>query len=270
MSGGTLGSTSVAMMSDDELEDHYEDERDDGARYAPISSIDMWAIPKALTSLALFDDDPYLRLQTVNLAVVDKFISDLEKRTLRRLIDEERTPTDDAMFLGAQSQMWIFAAYEIQRTWRQRMTDIIKWHECGGLGQKIASLEKDDGFQHFGKQARAHTLRKVQADSNIIQTIRDDLKRTYIAFTRLEFLRVFIAKHEISGKPNGIAMSPGYGRINMWCGSLDYEMNNGRYIMYNINRRDIADEIRAIPSLDLPTDDNIASFKAFMKGPPNA
>lgn len=255
----------------DEQEDFYdgENERDQGPRYAPIDSIDMWAIPKALTSLALFDNDPYLRLQAVNLAVVDKFINGLEKRTLRRLMDEERTPMDDAMFLGAQSQMWIFAAYEIQRTWRQRVNDVLTLHKNGGLELKIASLEKDEGFQHFGKQARADMLRKVQADPSIIQTINNDLKRTYIAFTRLEFLRVFIAKHEISGKPNGIAMSPGYGRINMWCGSLDYEMNNGKYVMYNINRRDIADDIRAFPSLEVPADKNIDSFKAFMKGPPN-
>ena len=32
-----------------------------------------------------------------------------------------------------------------------------------------------------------------------------------------------------------------------------------------INRRDIADDIRAIPSLDVPTDENLASFDEYMK-----
>ena len=35
-----------------------------------------------------------------------------------------------------------------------------------------------------------------------------------------------------------------------------------------INRRDIADDIRAIPNLEVPTDDNLASFDEYMKGPP--
>lgn len=34
-----------------------------------------------------------------------------------------------------------------------------------------------------------------------------------------------------------------------------------------VNRRDIADEMRAIPDLEVPTDENLASFDEFMKGP---
>jgi len=49
---------------------------------------------------------------------------------------------------------------------------------------------------------------------------------------------------------------------------LDYEIENGIYSMGTINRRDIADEIRALLAIDyVPNDDDIASFDEFMRGP---
>lgn len=69
-------------------------------------------------------------------------------------------------------------------------------------------------------------------------------------------------------KDNSVALRPGYGRINSWCGALDYEIENGIYSMGTINRRDIADEIRALLADDyVPSDDDIASFDEFMRGP---
>ena len=111
----------------------------------PLSEIDPSAINKALCSLTLLGDDLYLRMQAMNLGVVDPFIADLEARLLRKQIDEERTPLPDALFVPAQSQMWIFAAYELLRTWRQRVADMIKWHENSGLEIKLRALEEDLG-----------------------------------------------------------------------------------------------------------------------------
>jgi hypothetical protein len=78
----------------------------------------------------------------------------------------------------------------------------------------------------------------------------------------------FEKAHEVAGKARAPAMAPGYGRINSHCGALDYELGSGRYIMGYINRRDVADEIRAIPTLDIPSDETLVSFDQFMKGPP--
>ena len=50
-------------------------------------------------------------------------------------IDIERTPSDTAMFVSAQSQMWIFALYELLRTWRSRTRKLIKWKENGAIPQ---------------------------------------------------------------------------------------------------------------------------------------
>lgn len=244
------------------------DEHDHSSRYRDTSALEGWEIPAALRSLTLFED-PYLSMQAQNLAIVDGFLNTLERRLLKKHFQEDRTPFEDAMFLNAQSQMWIFAAYEVVRTWRQRAKDMIKWHDNGGLELKLETLEADHGFVHDGNFRMASMVRAVVADPTMAQKLRDDLKRTHMLFVRMEYLRVSLAKHEVRGRAKALALAPGYGRINSWCGALDYEMNNGKYIMGNINRRDIADDIRAIPSLDVPTDEDLGSFDGYMKGPPD-
>ena len=163
--------------------------------------------------------------------------------------------------------MWIFAAYELLRTWWQRAKDFRKLASNGGLELKLAALRKDVGFVHFGREVRAGQIEKVLEDPRRIEAVGDDLKRTYIPFTRLEAIRVSLAKHEVRKRHNSVALHPGYGRINQSCGALDYEIEVGRTSQGTINRRDIAEEIRAFPRMGVPSDEDLASFDAFMRGP---
>jgi hypothetical protein len=162
--------------------------------------------------------------------------------------------------------MWIFAAYELMRTWRQRGQDMLKWAGNGGLEAKLAHLKRKTAYVHFGRESRARQIEQVLANPALLQTIRDDLRRTYIPFARLEAIRVSIAKHEIRGQKNSVALMPTHGRINRWCGSIDFELENEGVIQGTVSRRDIADELRNIPNLYLPTDDEIRSFDEFMRG----
>lgn len=247
-----------------------DEDRDDFPEYRSPSDIAPNELSGALQSLYLIGDDPYLRMQALNLSVVDQFIMKLEYETRRKLIDEERTPMPEAVFLSAQSQMWIFAAYEILRTWRERAKGVVKAFENGGLELKVEALEKELDFVHVGRQLRAMQLRRILEDPSIIQTIKIDLRRSHMAFARIEHLRVSLAKHEVSGKANSIAYDPGYGRINQWCGSLDYQLEQGAAILGTISRRDIAEDIRHIPaSDDAPSDETIKSFDTYMRGPPS-
>ncbi|RWB66605.1 hypothetical protein [Mesorhizobium sp.] len=95
-----------------------EDERDDPddpadyygeLPYAPFDQIDWTALRRGLTSLQLFDD-PYLSLQITNLEIVDRFITQIEQETLEHVGD--RMDIEQLAFLNAQSQMWIFSAYD--------------------------------------------------------------------------------------------------------------------------------------------------------------
>lgn len=236
--------------------------------YEAAENIDPAALAVALRGLTLFGDDPYLSMQATNLGIVDGFLTQLEMQLMRLRMEQEGTPFAEAAFLSAQSQMWIFAAYEALRTWRQRAKDVIKLAENGGLGHKIAALEADQGFTHHARLIRADQLRRVQGNPKLTDTLRQDLKRIHMPFARMEALRISLAKHEEGGRRNSIAYAPGYGRINLWCGAIDYELTVGRAILGTISHRDIANDIRAIATIPPPTDEDIASFDEFMKGPP--
>ncbi len=249
------------------MEDDIYDQ-DDTPEYRDPDEIKPSELSQALSSLTLMDD-PYLRMQAFNLSFVDQFVMGLEYDVLRKLYSEDSTPPE-AMFLNALSQMWVFSAYELLRTWRERVKEVLKLHDNGGLTLKIDALSKNLGFQHFGRKIRADHLRAVLADPTIIAKIKGELRLTHIPFARIEFIRVTLAKHEVRGKGKSIAYAPGYGRINMWCGSLDYQLENNGAILGNISRRDIADELRLLSDRkNLPTDEELDSFEVFMKGPPS-
>ncbi len=235
--------------------------------YRSPDSIDPNELRGALSSLCLLGDDLYLRMQVTNVGLVDHYIMGLEYHVLRKLLEEEKTPAETA-FLGAQSQMWIFAVYELMRTWRQRAREVVRLHQSGKLATKIEALEEGLGYRHIGRELRARQLRDVLADPSALDRLQSDLRRSHIPFRRVEFIRVTLAKHEISKQKDSIAFAPGYGRINHWCGSLDYQMEKGALILDYISRRDIADELRAMVQGDPPTDDDLARFDAVMNTDP--
>ena len=250
------------MRKDDEPED-----RQDRLPYRRPEQIDSSELRQALVALPLLGEDMFLRMQAFNLSIVDPFLMQLEAEVLRKLMQEERTPVQEAAFLSAQSQMWIFAAYELLRTWRGRVRNIRKWAENGGLEAKCQALELDVGYPHPARKMRAEQIRRVQQDPTVIDRINDALRAVHIPFARLEALRMSMAKHEIKGRPGSVALRPGYGRINQSTGSLDYELENGHYSMGFISRRDIADELRRLANPGpLPSEESLKEFDEYMHG----
>ena len=69
-------------MDDDQ---HYE------TPYLPRDSVKPGQLREALSKLKFLGDDPFLRMQAVNLDIVDQFLTDLEYGVLRELHQEERT-----------------------------------------------------------------------------------------------------------------------------------------------------------------------------------
>lgn len=249
--------------------DEFQDDQDaqNGIRYAHLKDIDFRKTFDGFCSLVLLGDDMYLRMQAFNLQIVDQWTSELEYQVLRKYFEEEKTP-EEAFFLNAQSQMWIMAVYEVFRTWRQRAKYVEGHAKARTLQDEINNLKKDEGYFHAGKEARIALLEDAAKDGQIVERIARDRKRLHIAFRRIEAIRMNLAKHEERGKKDSIAHMPGYGRINMWCGSLDYELAVGRNILGTVSRRDIADSIRALADNEDPPDgESLASFDAFMKGP---
>lgn len=103
--------------------------------------------------------------------------------------------------------------------------------------------------------------------ASIVAELDKQCRPTQIPFTRLEWVRVSLAKREVGGNDKQAALTPGYGRINNWCGSLDFELENGTYSMGYISRRDyvcrhrrrivvLKSYVRTKPLWD----DNVASY----------
>lgn len=244
-------------------DENYHD--DEASKYLLPEKIGNMALFEPLTNLYILGNDIFMRTQAHNLEMTDKFIMDIEYQTLREFFTKEKTPAS-AYFLSAQSQMWIFAAYELMRTWQERCKNIIKWADNGGLQQKLDALKnKSNEVTHFGLENQIRQLEAVIADPSLITRIKNELLHLHIPFTQLEFIRVAIAKHEVSGKAKAAALMPGYGRINMYCGSLDYQMDSGNMILGTINRRDIADSFRSIDcTKEPPSAATLKSFDDFM------
>jgi hypothetical protein len=248
-----------------------EEDRDDVAGFRDPGDIRESELRTVLCGLRLLGEDPYLRMQALNLSIVDQFVMGLEYDTLQKLNEQESTPIPEATFLAAMSQMWIFATYELLRTWRQRAKEVSKLVQNGGLAQKVEGLERNAGKFHVNEQIRARLFRWALDDPNIGDEIRDDLRAIHIPMSRLEHLRISLAKHEVRGHRDSITLHPGYGRINMWCGSLDYEIGVGNVVLDVISRRNIADALRGTSDRsNLPSDDHLKSFDTFMKGPRTA
>jgi len=119
----------------------YENESwdDDLPNYRTADEIPSSEISVALSSLCFLGGDPYLAMQITGIAIVDQFIMGIEYDVLRELHETERTPPA-TVFLSAQTQMWIFAVYELLRTWLEQAKDIIKWslsvNLCAGHNQR--------------------------------------------------------------------------------------------------------------------------------------
>ena len=105
-------------------------------------------IRQVLSRLPAFEDDLYLGMQATNLDIVDGQLRNLEEELLQVYIKEERTPVPEAVFVSALSQLWIFGLYEILRTWRQRLSDLLAFSET------LSTLSKDVKSQELEKRRK--------------------------------------------------------------------------------------------------------------------
>lgn len=250
-------------------DDFIDDEDHDLPRYRSVAEIGPGELVEALKSLAGFSENTFLVMQAHQLGMVDNLLNALEDEIMRHQGDDD-PPRDKMALLGALSPMWIFAAYELQRTWRQRCEEVIKLADNGGLEFKACHLERDLGYRHYDRELRAEQFRDAQQRPELVAQMRVDLRRTEMGFTTLEFIRVALAKHEVSKKGSKkppIAFAPGLARRSRYCGSMEYEMSNGGSIIGTVTRRDIVETIRSIPEAENPSDDTLASFRAYMNPP---
>lgn len=250
-------------ISDEQMHEHYN-----APQYVAFQDIDFSKSIAGFRSLLLLDS-PDLSLQSINACVVDKFITKLEYSLLKTQFDEERTPIDQTIFVTAQSHMWIFSVYELFRTWRGQAKDIIKWSENSILGKMRDGMQ--EGTLNQSTVVRKRQLQTFIDSPTLVLILARDVARTETLFYLIEAIRIRLAKHELpkGGGNSRFPRSPTHGMINRWCGSLDYELEDGMKTTYGIvNRRQIADGIRALALNEEPEDKEIRdSAKEYYRGP---
>jgi hypothetical protein len=184
-------------------------------------------------------------MQAMNVGFVDAHVTQMEYYLLQEYIEIDRTPIESCMTVGALSQMWVYGTYEVLRMWRERKYHFEKWFGNGGIKQKIDSLEQsEDDIPNLTQDIRKRQLVRFQEDTSYRENIDYVWSVLEPAYKAIELYRMNLAKHSAPGKGNVIPRAPGYGRINTFCGSMNYELTirTGEYTV--LCRRDIADCLR--------------------------
>lgn len=220
----------------------FPDEREE-LPYKRFNDVDFSVITSKFRWLPIFDDDLWLGMQAMNVGVTDFVITQQEYALRDEWIEIEKTPTESAIIVSALSQMWIYGLYEVIRLWRDRRYELTKLRKNGGIDMKIKNLPDNDPL-NISIDIRKRQLELYKSSEEYRQSIEEAWAKIEPVFRLVELFRMNLAKHCAPGKDGVVPRAPGYGRINLWCGSMDYELidKEGRY--QYLNRRDIADLLR--------------------------
>ena len=227
--------------------DDKDDHTDDLWPYLDLDQIDFSRMYSVLQQL-LFMDDLFLNMQAMNIAASDRLITCMEYSLRDQHRPDERVPLHSFIEVSALSQMWIFALYELIRLWRQRWNYLAKQRANGMLKQVAEqTMTRAEAQKNTALLIRAHQARSVLDDPTLLERVTEQFATLQPVWTHVEALRMNLAKH---GAPGGqstiVPMMPGHGRIDFYCGALNYDVvdRSGTYTTFN--RRDIADALRML------------------------
>lgn len=210
-------------------------------------------LQEVLRGLPLLDE-VFLGMQAMNIDVVDAYLEDLEAQLLQEYIERDRTPVESGLFVSALSQMWVFAVYELLRTWRRRAREVLRWaEELAALGddeREAAMAAKRQEIERRVSEARDAEVRwrvfERADDAQFAEELRSALNRTEVAFHDVEAVRMTLAKHEVPRQGGAYAGAPGYGRIDMANGSIYWQVELGRNEVAVLSRRGLGDALRMV------------------------
>lgn len=225
-----------------------------------MSRLDEPKLFRALNGLPLFDN-VFMSMQARNVALVDRHLQDLEAAMVREYMQTDQTPLPALMMVNALSQFWIFGVYELLRTWRQRVTELLAYAKDlrsiprGPKGmperEKIRTRYRPKAIplqisQEFADAVYGADLEKVESDPAFVRSLQRALDQVTLRFRRLEALRMTLAKHEVKGGRGVRAYAPGYARIDSLTDSLCWmvEYKDGSSEM--VSRRDIVQELESL------------------------
>ena len=179
-------------------------------------------------------EDLFLHMQGQNVMLVDFHLRDLERDLLGKLHETDHPTFRAKRVVSALSQMWIFAVYELLRTWRQRIGDLKHGDQKPAVDLNFSALY----YNHQLDQLRENPAYAEELDRavNLMEPL----------FRRIEALRMNLAKHEVPGQRGVSATAPGWGRIDKMNGSVLWDVDLGNNRVDLVSRRSLADQLKTL------------------------
>ena len=188
-----------------------------------------------LTALPLFDS-VFLQMQAQNVAVVHAHLASLEDEMVSEYDERGQTPHKTVALVSALSQMWILALYEVLRTWRQMVDELLSYRrgldpirghpsveeKRAKLGSKRGASYQSAVSEELLDTAYNEAFRKVERDSTYAQQLESALAAVTPVFGRIADLRVALAKHELPGIRGVRAYGTDHARIDVESRSLQW------------------------------------------------
>lgn len=212
------------------------------------------SLTEVIKSLPVLEDDFYLSMQVMNLGIADEYIAALEKDLFGEYLQTDKTPIPEALLVSALSQMWIFAVYELFRTWRQRCREVLKFAQRlsrldvharnAELARKKKELEATSPHSLDRPGPLWRSLERLAIDNDFVDQIQKAYDSSERLFRKIEALRMHLAKHEMPKAPGSFAMAPGYARLDRLTGSLCWQILLQGNEVDIVSRREIADLCR--------------------------
>jgi hypothetical protein len=164
--------------------------------------------------------------------------------------------------------MWIFGLYELLRTWRQQVRELINYASEAN-DANIGRARRNKGLRmknitdirpemNVNRGYYESAMERTAIDSAFVEKMRQCNAAFEPLFKRIEALRMTLAKHEVPKTSGVYAAAPGYGRIDMLTGSIYWTVDYKDGYSDIVPRRSIARGLRRT-LLELETGDRLGA-----------
>ena len=186
-----------------------------------------------LTALPLFDS-VFLQMQAQNVAVVHAHLASLEDEMVHEYDERGQIPHKTVALVSSLGQMWIFALYEVLRTWRQMVNELLSYRKGLDPIPGQPSVEEKRAKLGSKREASYHpavseelldttyneAFRQVARDGTYAQQLESALAAVTPVLGRIADLRVALAKHELPGIRGVKAYGTDHAKIDVESRSL--------------------------------------------------
>ena len=209
-----------------------------------------------LTALPLFDS-VFLQMQAQNVAVVHAHLASLEEEMVCEYDERGQAPHKTVALVSALSQMWIFALYEVLRTWRQMVDELLSYRrgldpirghpsveeKSAKLGSKRGTSYQPAVSEELLDTAYNEAFRKVERDGTYAQQLETALAAVMPVLGRIADVRVALAKHGFPGIRGVRAYATDHARIDVESRSLQWMVERKDGTSEPMSRRSLVQEL---------------------------